>query len=87
MKHAVVCSDHLNDADYIRNHKLQSGLLNLKVNKVMKRDTAPSNFVFNSTVSTANQARARGQEQGESSIQLCEIVIHTHTRLPCSMQL
>ena len=38
LKYAYVCSDHFTDEDYVRNHTLQSGLLQSTVNKVLKRD-------------------------------------------------
>ena len=38
LKNAYVCSDHFTDEDYVRNHTLQSGLLQSTVNKVLKRD-------------------------------------------------
>ena len=36
--YAYVCSDHFTDEDYVRNHTLQSELLQSTVNKVLKRD-------------------------------------------------
>ena len=38
LKNAYVCSHHFTDEDYVRNHTLQSGLLQSTVNKVLKRD-------------------------------------------------
>ena len=38
LKYAYVCSDHFTDEDYVRNHTLQSWLLQSTVNKVLKRD-------------------------------------------------
>ena len=38
LKYAYVCSDHFTDEDYVRNHTLQSGLLQSTVNKVLKRE-------------------------------------------------
>ena len=37
LKYAYVCSDHFTDEDFVRNHTLQSGLLQSTVNKVLKR--------------------------------------------------
>ena len=35
LKYAYVCSDHFTDEDYVRNHTLQSGLLQSTVNNVL----------------------------------------------------